>query len=204
MLDPSVLVAFVPAAVVLILAPGPDTVYVLSRGLGDGRLPGVAGAAGVATGVLVHTAAVALGLAVLLRTVPAAYTVIRYAGAAYLCYLGVRTLLDESTFDLESGRERGVARSYAGGLLVNALNPKVALFFLAFLPQFLPAEPSLADPFVLGGVYALLTVGYLGVVAVAAEAVREHALSRPRVRTGLRALTGSVLGAFGLSVALRA
>jgi threonine/homoserine/homoserine lactone efflux protein len=204
MVDAPTLVAFVPAAAALVLAPGSDTVYVLARGLGDGRGQGVAGAAGVATGVLVHTAGVALGLAALLRAVPEAYALVRYAGAAYLLYLGVRTLRSQGSFALGDGAGEGrtVREGFAGGLLVNVLNPKVALFFLAFLPQFLPRDPVLADFATLGMTYAGLTMAYLAGVAVFAESVRERLLSDPRRRTALRYLTGAVLAGFGLALAV--
>ncbi|MFC7227862.1 LysE family translocator [Salinirubellus salinus] len=198
--DPTTLVAFVPAAVALILAPGPDTVYVLGRGMRDGTRPGVAGAAGVATGVLVHATAAALGLAALFRAVPAAYTAVRVAGGVYLLFLAVRTLRSGEAFTVSAGDEspaRGPARSYAGGLLVNVLNPKVALFFLAFLPQFLGPDAGVVEPLGLGAVYALLTVGYLGGVAWFAESVGAGLGARPRVGRALHLLTAAVLGAFG-------
>jgi threonine/homoserine/homoserine lactone efflux protein len=91
---------------------------------------------------------------------------------------------------------------FAGGLLVNVLNPKVALFFLAFLPQFRPRNPPLADFAALGAIYAGLSLAYLGVVAVFAESVRERLLSHPATRRGVRYLTGSVLAGFGLSLAV--
>lgn len=205
MVGPTTLVAFVPAALALVLAPGPDTVYVLTSGLRDGRDPGVASAAGVATGVLVHTAGVALGLAALLRAVPEAYALVRYLGATYLLYLGVRTLRSDGSFalaDADMTDHRTAREGFLGGLLVNVLNPKVALFFLAFLPQFLPRDPALADFAALGATYALLTVAYLGCVAVFAESVRDRLLSRPATRSTIRYLTGAVLSGFGLALAV--
>lgn len=197
--DPTTLAAFVPAAVALILAPGPDTVYVLGRGLRDGTRPGMAGAVGVATGVLVHATVAALGLAALFRTVPAAYTTVRVVGGLYLLILAVRTLRSGESFGVtgEDAPDRGPTRSFAGGLLVNALNPKVALFFLAFLPQFLGPDAGVAEPLTLGVVYAALTVGYLGGVAWFAESVGVGLGARPRVGRGLHLLTAAVLGVFG-------
>ncbi|MFD1513617.1 LysE family translocator [Halomarina rubra] len=200
------LVAFVPAALALILAPGPDTVYVLSRGVGDGRATGFRAACGVATGVLVHTAVVVLGLAALLRTVPTAYLVVKYLGAAYLLVLGVRALTggDDGGFgaatdatdstDTSGATDSTATGGYGRGLLVNVLNPKVALFFLAFLPQFVPS----GDPVglaALGGTYALLTVVYLGVVAVGADSVADRLVGHERA---LERASGVVLVAFGL------
>jgi threonine/homoserine/homoserine lactone efflux protein len=143
-------------------------------------------------------------LAALLRAVPEAYALVRYAGAAYLLYLGVRTLRSQGSFALGDGAGEGrtVREGFAGGLLVNVLNPKVALFFLAFLPQFLPRDPVLADFATLGMTYAGLTLAYLAGVAVFAESVRERLLSDPRRRTALRYLTGAVLAGFGLALAV--
>jgi threonine/homoserine/homoserine lactone efflux protein len=196
--DPTTLAAFVPVALALILVPGPDTVYVLGRGLRDGTRPGVAGAAGVATGVLVHATVAALGLAALFRAVPATYTVVRVVGGCYLLFLAVRTLRSGGAFETGGeGTHRGPTRSYAGGLLVNVLNPKVALFFLAFLPQFLAPGAGVTEPLALGAVYAGLTLAYLGGVAWVAASAGTGLGARPRVGRALHLLTAGVLGAFG-------
>jgi threonine/homoserine/homoserine lactone efflux protein len=207
MLAVQTVLAFVPAALALILAPGPDTVYVLSRGVGDGRATGLRAACGVATGVLVHTAVVVGGLAALLRAVPTAYLVVKYVGAAYLVVLGVRALLgrsegatvDDAGPDAAAGPDDGPTRpgSTAGGfrrgLLVNVLNPKVALFFLAFLPQFVPRGDAVGLA-ALGGTYAVLTLAYLGVVAVGAGSLADRLTGRERA---LERASGVVLLAFG-------
>ncbi|PSQ43758.1 hypothetical protein BRD14_02645 [Halobacteriales archaeon SW_5_68_122] len=129
MFDATTLAAYLVAAIALILSPGPDTVYVLARGAGEGRRAGVLSALGVATGVLVHTVAAAVGLAALFRAVPEARTVVVAAGAAYLSYLGVQTLRDP---EVEARETDG--NPYLQGLTVNILNPQVALFFLARRP----------------------------------------------------------------------
>ncbi|MFC5972231.1 LysE family translocator [Halomarina salina] len=195
------LLAFVPAALALILAPGPDTVYVLSRGVSGGREPGLRAAAGVATGVLVHTALVVAGLAALLRAVPAAYRVVKYAGAAYLVVLGVRALAesasggdDDDDATVAADLDAEPAGGYRRGLLVNVLNPKVALFFLAFLPQFVSGDDPVGLA-TLGGTYAVLTLGYLGGVALGADSLAERLAGRERT---LERLSGAVLVSFGV------
>ena len=147
---------------------------------------------------------VALGLAALLRAVPEAYALVRYAGAAYLVYLGVGTLRSEGSFALADGDGAGrtAREGFAGGVLVNVLNPKVALFFLAFLPQFLPRDPALLDFAALGVTYAGLSLAYLAVVAVFAESVRERLLSNPLARTAVHYVAGAVLAGFGLALAV--
>jgi threonine/homoserine/homoserine lactone efflux protein len=203
-LESATFLAFVPAATALILAPRADTLYVLTSGLRDGRGPGVAGAAGVATGVLVHTAGVALCLAALLRTVPEAYAFVRYAGAAYLLYPGSGTLRSEGSFALAdgAGAGRGIREGFASGVLVDVLDPKVALFSLAFLPWVLPRDLLLVDLAVLGATYAGLSLAYLGGVAVFAGSVRDRLLSNPSARTAVRYLAGAVLAGVGLALAV--
>ena len=209
MLAPTTLAAFVPAALALILAPGPDTAYVLSRGVSGGRESGVRAACGVATGVLVHTTLVVAGLAALLRAVPTAARLVKYVGAAYLVVLGVRALAGsgDGRRDERPGDDRGAAGlaaettggldaggGFRRGLLVNVLNPKVALFFLAFLPQFVGGDDPVGLA-ALGGTYALLTLAYLGVVALGADSLADRLAGRERT---LERVGGGVLVAFGV------
>jgi threonine/homoserine/homoserine lactone efflux protein len=208
-------VAFLLAAGALVLAPGPDTFYVLDRGLGDSQRVGLAAAAGVATGILGHTAGVTLGLSALLRASPAAYGGLRLVGAAYLLFLGGSTLRrlahgsgatigDRGSRD-ESGSSRrwpsdGLPGAYLQGVAVNVLNPKVLVFFLSFLPQF--AGPDVVDLAAHGGWYAVLTMTYLGAVALSAHRVRGVLAARPRVAVGLQAVSGVVLLGFGAELLL--
>jgi len=201
---------FVGAAAALILTPGPDTVFVLTQGVSAGKRGGLASALGVSTGVLVHTAAAALGLAALLRTSALAYAAVKYAGTVYLLYLGARTLRSGGDFEGLTAADAASAdpdlrRGYLRGVTVNVLNPKVALFFLAFLPQFVDAGADApAAMFALGGTYAALTALYLGVVGLASGGVRTFFRTRPRFADGLRYLSGSVLAALGAALALDA
>ena len=188
------LAAYTVAAVALILTPGPDTAFVLAQSVGGGRPAGVRAALGVAAGVLVHTVGAVVGLSVVFRVSSLAYTAVRIAGAGYLLYLGVATLRGEGGIDVEGPTAEG---SFRQGLVTNVLNPKVALFFLAFLPQFGRGLELLP----LGGLYALLTAVYLGGVALASGTARE-AVARPGVRTWLRRTAGGTMLALGASVAL--
>ena len=197
---PATYAVFCTAAVALILTPGPDTMYVLTRGV-QSRHAGVRSALGIATGVLVHTTAATLGLAALLRTVPAASRVVKYAGAVYLVSLGVQAIRhDEFDAGANGGAGDDAPGSFRRGVLVNALNPKVALFFLAFLPGFAgsgtdaPARMAL-----LGATYAGLTAAYLGVVAVASGRVG-RALSSATTTRRLRWLGGGVMVALGVAL----
>jgi len=206
--DPATYLAFCAAAVTLILTPGPDTMYVLARGIGS-RHAGVRSAFGIATGVLVHTTAAALGLAALLRTIPAAYRVVKYAGALYLIYLGIQAVRNDefgavgtdaaAPGDATAGAAAG---SFRRGVLVNALNPKVALFFLAFLPGFAGSGPdATARMLVLGATYAGLTAIYLSGVAAASGRVG-RALSSATTAARLSWVGGGALIALGVALAV--
>jgi len=128
---------FLLAALVLAVSPGPAVLYIVTRSLSQGRAAGIVSCAGVAVGGLVHVAAATLGLSALLATSAAAFELVRYAGAAYLLWLGVRKLTARAAgAPQQAARLRSLARVFGDGVIVNLLNPKTALFFLAFLPQF--------------------------------------------------------------------
>ena len=133
-------VTFMGAAVLLYLTPGADMMFTIASGMRGGARAGVAAAAGISLGVLSHVVVAAAGLAVLLLAYPLAYDAIRYAGAAYLAWLAWKSWTDTTAPDARSGRVE-VARAFRRGYLTNILNPKVALFVLAFLPQF--TDPTL-------------------------------------------------------------
>jgi threonine/homoserine/homoserine lactone efflux protein len=136
-MDLAYLTIFLLATLALNLTPGPDMLYVFARSVGQGRRAGVVSAFGIGAGTLVHMMAVALGLSTLLLQVPIAYDAIRYLGAAYLLYLGVRSILSAGDLTAEARpTQDSLPRIFRQGVITNVLNPKVALFFLAFLPQF--------------------------------------------------------------------
>jgi threonine/homoserine/homoserine lactone efflux protein len=191
------LLAYTLAAAALILTPGPDTAFVLAQSVGGGRTAGVRAAAGVAAGVLVHTVAATVGLAAVLRASALAYDAVTLLGAAYLLYLGVDILRNgefetESTLDAPSG-------GFRRGLVTNVLNPKVALFFLAFLPQFGTGLELLP----LGGLYAGMTAVYLGGLAALSGRARAT-VERPGVRRWLRRVAGGTTIGLGLLAAREA
>ena len=134
------LLLFMAAALALNLTPGPDMLYVAARSAAQGRDSGIASALGIAAGAFVHIGLVALGLAALLAAVPVANTVIRIAGAAYLIYLGARSLLRPSGLARRRVTPADRWTVFRQGMITNVLNPKVALFFLAFLPQFVDPQ----------------------------------------------------------------
>jgi threonine/homoserine/homoserine lactone efflux protein len=199
--DPATWTLFALASLALYLSPGPDMIYIASRSIGQGTRAGMWSALGVSTGVLVHTLLAAFGLTALLAVSPVAYLVIKWLGVAYLVYLGVRTLLDRGNvpIDAADGNRRSARRLFAQGALTNILNPKIALFFLAFLPQFAPAgttsgSAGFAALMVLLG--ALFTAGGLAwTLFLAALFGRLGAwlTDRPRFWTWQRRFTGLTL-----------
>ena len=157
--DPSVLALFAAAALAIIVVPGPSVLYVVSQSVGGGRRAGLVSTLGIASGALVHVAAATIGLSSLLASSAQAFTVVKYAGAAYLCYLGVRMLAAWDGAEGAAPERRSGRRSLVvQGALVEALNPKTALFFLAFLPQFVREDAGSPAPQLglLGTIFVLL------------------------------------------------
>jgi threonine/homoserine/homoserine lactone efflux protein len=203
--DSTNLLIFMTATLALNLTPGPDMLYVIARSTGEGIRAGVVSAFGIASGGLVHMSAVAFGLASLLQTVPMAYDVIRYAGAAYLIYLGTRIVLGRPSGADDARVERAsLGRIYRQGVVTNVLNPKVALFFAAFLPQFAdPARGSvLIQLVVLGLLFNVSGTIVNLLVALAAGRAGEKMRHRMAPTSPWRKMTGVVFVGLGLRLAL--
>ncbi len=207
MLDLPLLFAFLGAAALLTVTPGVDTAMVLRAAALDGRRAALMAAAGIALGCLGWGAAVSLGLGALLQASELAYTLVRLAGAGYLIWLGGRMLLRPRA-DFAATAGEGVAlqagEAFRRGLLTNLLNPKVGVFYVTFLPQFVPAGASVAGySFVLACLHVLLTLAWFGVL-IAATLPLGRLLRRPALIRALDRLTGGVLLAFGGKLAASA
>jgi len=154
--DPSTLLVFIAAALALLVTPGPAVLYIVARSIDQGRLAGIVSVLGIATGTLFHIGAAALGISAILMTSALAFQGVKFAGAAYLVYLGIHKLFFEKspTGDLEQSIEKqSLSQIFSQGVVVNLLNPKTALFFFAFLPQFVdPLRGSAAVQVLLLGV----------------------------------------------------
>lgn len=190
------MIVFVTAMLLLNITPGPDMLYVIARSAGQGRAAGIASALGIGAGCFVHIFAVAFGLAELLRAVPLAYQVIRYAGAAYLVYLGIRTLISKSA-QAPTVASTGLSRIFWQGVITNVLNPKVALFFVAFLPQFIDPHGSAFRQTVMLGV--LFDASGTAVNVIVALAASKAGVLIP---AQLRFVTGGVFVAVGIRIAI--
>ncbi len=205
MLDANITL-FVTASLAVIVAPGPDNIYVLTRGAAQGRKVALASAWGMCSGLLFHTTLAAVGLSAIMAQSAVAFSVVKYAGAAYLIYLGARALLSKeefATFMEEAPSERLVSFFFRG-LIMNLLNPKVAVFFLAFLPQFARSETSGAGLrlLALGLIFALLSVIVFSAVALFSGILGDRLSKSPRFVNALQWLTGCVLVGLGVRLAL--
>ncbi|HEY8188213.1 MAG TPA: LysE family translocator [Pyrinomonadaceae bacterium] len=136
-LDWSSLSLFISVAAILVFMPGPNTLYIIARSIQQGRLAGFVSSLGVQIGTMVHMVAAALGLSALLLSSAVAFSVVKYAGAAYLVFLGLRTLLAKEKIEKAKVKNAKLSRIFYQGVVVNVLNPKTTLFFFAFLPQFI-------------------------------------------------------------------
>jgi threonine/homoserine/homoserine lactone efflux protein len=157
--DPGTLVVFALASLALAVVPGPAVLYIVAQSVHGGRRAGVVSAFGVASGGMVHVLAAVVGLSALLAASAEAFTAVKLIGAGYLIWLGIRTLL--SADDRIGGRaaERTLGRTFRQGVVVNVLNPKTALFFLAFLPQFVdPHESTRGQLALLGGIFVVIAL----------------------------------------------
>jgi threonine/homoserine/homoserine lactone efflux protein len=187
------LLAFAAVAALFVAVPGPSNLYVLTRGLQSGSRAAVAGAAGCATGAFVYVTATAAGLAALLASSQIVFAAVHYAGAAYLCWLGIAALRSRAP-DLPHAATapRSVWRSYRQGALVELGNPKVALFFLALFPQFIHdgAGPAALQVLILGAIFVSLGFASDSLYAFGSGRLRALLLRRPRLRLRQHRATG--------------
>ena len=206
MFDPHQFALFLSAAFLLSISPGPGIFYVLARTLKGGRREGLNSSFGTAAGGLVHVLAAAFGLSAILMTSALAFAVVKYVGAAYLVYLGVTTLLTQSqeeTATLTTGTSVSERNAFWQGVVTETLNPKTALFFLAFLPQFINPHAVVVPQFIVLGLISVALNTAADIVAVCFAAPLGRALSgRLRLRRGQQVFTGATLIGLGAYVAL--
>jgi threonine/homoserine/homoserine lactone efflux protein len=203
------LALFVAASLAVIVAPGPDNIYVLTRGIAQGRKVALASAWGMCSGLLFHTTLAAVGLSAILARSAGALLLVKYIGAAYLVYLGIRALLSREEFSPSAERIFTVKlrNFFLQGLTMNLLNPKVAVFFMAFLPQFVSPSVGTAGSaalrlVALGLVFALLSVVIFSAIALFSGVVGDRLSRNPRFATALQWSTAFVLVGLGVRLAL--
>jgi len=197
------LAAFLAAGIVVALAPGPDNLMVLSIGMARGRKPGVAFGLGCALGCLNHTLLAALGVSALIAASPIAFTALKIAGGLYLIWLGIQAIRNARALDAPASRKafaESPGKLFVKGLVANAINPKVILFFLAFLPQFVESRRGhvawqIAQ---LGVIFTLATVVIFGSIGWFAGSIGERLARRPATGAWLDRVAGGIFVALGL------
>ena len=205
MLDHTSLIYFLVATVALNVTPGPDMLYIIARSLGQGQKAGIVSALGICVGCLVHTLAAAFGLSALLKSSATAFEVIKYLGAVYLIYLGIRLLLSKNVMSAQARlKPASLGSIFRQGVMTNVLNPKVALFFLAFLPQFVNASKGAVawQIIFLGLIFNTSGTIWNSAVAMLAGYVGNQFKERPSLAHLQRWLTGSIFIGLGVRLAL--
>jgi threonine/homoserine/homoserine lactone efflux protein len=194
------LILFLAASLVVIVAPGPDNILVLTRGVTLGRKAALVSAAGASVGLVTHSLFAAAGLSVLLARSAVAFSVVKYVGAAYLIYLGVKALLDRESFVLAEGTPRvGLRSVFAQAVASNVLNPKIAVFFLAYLPQFADADAggTALQLLALGLTFALLTWAIFSAIALFSGTLGAWLRTRPKLAGGMGWIPVACLSGWG-------
>ncbi|MEI7958220.1 MAG: LysE family translocator [Verrucomicrobiota bacterium] len=199
------LLGFLGASAALTIAPGPDNAFILAQGVSRGRKAAIITALGMCSGISVHTTAAALGISAALYSSAAAFTLLKYAGAAYLLFLACKALKEPATPQPASGivgaRQWGAC--FRRGFMMNVVNPKVGLFFLAFLPQFVTREDGgiATQMALLGLVFMLQAVGIFSVIGYLSGSLGDVLLKKPGIAKYFAWLSAGVFGALGLKLA---
>jgi len=198
---------FVIAATIFVLTPGLDTIFILNKSIAQGKQAGIYATMGINTGVLVHTVFAALGLSLIVAKSVLAFTVLKYFGAAYLLYLGVTKIISKENFlamQAPQKNNKTSKQNFISGVINNVLNPKVALFVLAFFPQFIKREHiSSPVPFIfLGITYAILGLTWLLILTLFASLFSEKLSKSKKANTWLNRFSGITFILMGVKVAL--
>jgi threonine/homoserine/homoserine lactone efflux protein len=196
---------FFITSIIIIIAPGPDFIYVTTRGVSQGKRAGTLSALGISVGLLLHTLLAAFGLSAIIQASRAAYLALKYIGAGYLLYLGMRTLISKNQLLQTNeipGQTKGVFRQ---GILTNVFNPKAIITFMAFLPQFVDAHKThTIGPFLfLGVTFALIAVIWFGFVGYFAGIVGTWIKRNRLFQNGIKYISGSILMLLGLRLAIK-
>jgi threonine/homoserine/homoserine lactone efflux protein len=199
----STLLAFAAATVALLLIPGPAVIYILNRSISDGRNVGLAAVAGLEIGDAIQALFAALGLSAVLATSASLFNMVKWAGVAYLLYVGVRTLMTVPSVLGQDNAHVSLRSAFRQGILVNALNPKTALFFLSIFPQFVNpnAEHATVQSLVLGAEFVVLATIFNGSLTLVASALRDLLLRGPALPFIRRYVSGFVFIALGVLAA---
>jgi len=200
----STIFCFIGASAALTIAPGPDNIFVVTQGIARGRKPAIITALGMCSGISVHTAAAALGISALFHSSAMAFNIVKFSGAAYLVFLAMRTIREKSSTGFSIPDESGLAKLFRRGFLMNVLNPKVALFFLAFLPQFVtPATGSVpAQMMFLGFLFMIQATVIFSLIGYFSGSLGNWIVTQPKAAKCFNWITAGVLFSLGIKIAL--
>jgi threonine/homoserine/homoserine lactone efflux protein len=197
---------FLITALLFIMTPGIDTMFILNKAIGQGRKAGLYSTLGINSGILVHTIFAALGLSLIVAKSAMAFAIVKYCGAAYLIYLGISSLIKGKKLDLSTAvnTQESYFKNYYTGLVTNTLNPKVALFFLSFFPQFIAREAlGTPKPFIMLSItYCLLGVLWFTIVTLLAAAFSGKLTGNPKFADRLNKISAGVYILMGVKIAL--
>lgn len=197
---------FILAVIIFALTPGVDTIYILNRTISQGWKAGIYSSLGILSGVFVHITLATLGLSLILAESALAFSIVKYLGAAYLCYLGITSLFAKKGMvtKSEAGKKDSMRRIYISGVVTNVFNPKVALFFLAFFPQFIePNYKGIVNPFLsLGIIYILIDLLWCLLITFSASFFTKKVLDNPKIGLWMNRVSGLVYIALGIKIAL--
>ena len=202
MFPPDILAAYLAAVLLVVIAPGPDNILAISRGLSQGRAAATLSSIGAGLGIMFHTVAAALGLSLVVQASPAAFWAVKLVGAAYLLWLGYKAVSTRSLISLAPAARQSLPRVFATGLLSNVLNPKPGLFVLAFIPQFVSAARGSVSVqmLVYGAIFAVLTAIIFALIGTYAARLSGWLARRPRATTWLNFGAGATFVAAGVSI----
>jgi threonine/homoserine/homoserine lactone efflux protein len=205
MIELSSLYLFIAASFLLCLVPGPDNIYVLTQGMTKSKKAAIVTTLGLTTGLIIHTSAAALGISVIFQTSEIAFDIVKYIGAAYLIYIAYQTFKHRNeALDLSVQNSSGeLKKLYMKGFIMNILNPKVSIFFLAFLPQFVNTQSGNIpmQMIILGVIFMIITVVVFSSIGVAANMLSSKLLEKPNIVKYMNLLTSFVLVSLGLKLA---
>lgn len=200
----SALLYFLGASIALTIAPGPDNIFVMTQGMARGRKPAIITALGMCSGISIHTIAAAFGISAVFYSSVIAFNVLKYAGAAYLLYLACRTLKERSAVSLSPPDDKPVMALFKRGFIMNVLNPKVAMFFLAFLPQFVTPNTGYfpLQMLLLGAVFMVQAAIIFCLIGYFSGNIGSYILARPKIAKRFDWITAGVFTSLGVRLAL--
>lgn len=206
MIELSNLLIFIGASFILCLVPGPDNIYVLTQGMTKSKKAAIVTTLGLTTGLIIHTSAAAFGISAIFQTSEIAFNIVKYIGAAYLIYIAYQAFKFRNTpldLSIQDSKDE-LKKLYVKGFIMNILNPKVSIFFLAFLPQFVtPLNGSITlQMIILGIVFMIITIAVFSFIGVAGNMLSSKLLEKPSIVKYMNILTSFVLVSLGLKLAL--